>query len=104
VCEVATGTGKLWRVIIQDLSTGHEDAIIDISHLFDGDAKLSAVRRFLTEQGHHLLVAYLDNEPAGFVTGIEMTHPDKGTEMFFTNLPWVSDSVAGASGLRSSVR
>jgi ribosomal protein S18 acetylase RimI-like enzyme len=86
VCEVATGTGNLWRVVIQDLSTGHEDAIIDISHLFDGDAKLSAVRRFLTEQGHHLLVAYEDDEPAGFVTGIEMTHPDKGTEMFLYEL------------------
>jgi hypothetical protein len=29
-----------------------------------------------------LLVAYLDDAPVGMTTGVEMTHPDKGTEMF----------------------
>jgi ribosomal protein S18 acetylase RimI-like enzyme len=31
-------------------------------------------------------VAYVDGEPAGFVSGIEVTHPDKGTEMFLYEL------------------
>ena len=57
-----------------------------INHLFDDEAKESATRRFLAERGHHLLVAYEDGTAAGFVTGVEMTHPDKGTEMFLYEL------------------
>lgn len=33
-----------------------------------------------------MLVAYDHEMPAGFVTGVEMTHPDKGTEMFLYEL------------------
>lgn len=73
-------------MVIQDVSNGHEDAISAISHLLDGDPELTAVRRFLTERSHHLLVAYEGEEPVGFVTGVEMTHPDKGTEMFLYEL------------------
>ena len=28
----------------------------------------------------------MDGRPAGFVTGVELTHPDKGTEMFLYEL------------------
>jgi ribosomal protein S18 acetylase RimI-like enzyme len=28
----------------------------------------------------------VDGRPAGFVTGVELTHPDKGTEMFLYEL------------------
>ncbi len=46
-----------------------------------------AARRFLGEAGHHLLVAYdSDGRPVGFVSGVETTHPDKGTEMFLYEL------------------
>jgi ribosomal protein S18 acetylase RimI-like enzyme len=31
-------------------------------------------------------MAYEDETPAGFVSGIEMTHPDKGMEMFLYEL------------------
>lgn len=47
---------------------------------------MSATRRFLAQHGHHLLVAYEHGTAAGFVTGVEMTHPDKGTEMFLYEL------------------
>lgn len=73
-------------VEIRDLSHGDEDAILAISDLLDGEAKVSATRRFLADPGHHVLVAYEEGTPAGFVTGIEMTHPDKGTEMFVYEL------------------
>jgi GNAT superfamily N-acetyltransferase len=33
-----------------------------------------------------MLIAYDGERPAGFVTGVEMTHPDKGTEMFLYEL------------------
>jgi ribosomal protein S18 acetylase RimI-like enzyme len=46
--------------------------------------------RFLSSEGHHLLVAIDDTseheEAIGFVTGVEMTHPDKGTEMLVYEL------------------
>jgi GNAT superfamily N-acetyltransferase len=53
---------------------------------FDGPARGRATRRFLSRPGHHLLIAYLDGEPVGRVTGVEVTHPDKGTEMFLYGL------------------
>ena len=57
------------------------------SHLFDAPAQPGATRRFLDEPGHHLLLA-LDDEsrPVGMVSGVETTHPDKGTEMFLYEL------------------
>jgi ribosomal protein S18 acetylase RimI-like enzyme len=60
----------------------------DCTHLFDAVPLDRWIERFLAEEGHHLLVA-LDGSgmPAvGFVTGVEMTHPDKGTEMFLYEL------------------
>jgi ribosomal protein S18 acetylase RimI-like enzyme len=54
--------------------------------LFDQGVRADATRRFLAEPGHHLLIAYDDEVAAGFVSGIEMTHPDKGTEMFVYEL------------------
>jgi [ribosomal protein S18]-alanine N-acetyltransferase len=52
------------------------------SPLLDGPARDDATRRFLAATGHHLLVACVGADPAGMVSGVERTHPDKGTEMF----------------------
>ena len=38
------------------------------------------------EAGHHLLIAFEDERAVGFVSGVEVTHPDKGTEMFLYEL------------------
>ena len=54
--------------------------------LFDDPPRADATDRFLSEPGHHLLVAYVEGEPVGMITGVEMTHPDKGTEMFLYEL------------------
>jgi ribosomal protein S18 acetylase RimI-like enzyme len=54
--------------------------------LFDDAPRVDATDRFLREPGHHLLIAYVDGIPIGMVTGVEMTHPDKGTEMFLYEL------------------
>jgi ribosomal protein S18 acetylase RimI-like enzyme len=62
------------------------DEVVAASQLFDQAAKPEWAQRFLAAQGHHLLLAYVDNQPAGFVSGVEMTHPDKGTEMFLYEL------------------
>ena len=56
------------------------------AHLFDDPVRADAVRRFLDEPGHHLLLAVDDGAVVGFVSGVETTHPDKGTEMFLYEL------------------
>ena len=62
------------------------DAVVAAEHLFDEAARPDAARRFLEEPTSHLCIAYEDGEPAGFVSGVETTHPDKGTEMFLYEL------------------
>ena len=62
------------------------EAVEAASPLFDGQAKRDATLRFLASRDHHLLVAYEDGTPVGFVSGVETTHPDKGTEMFLYEL------------------
>ncbi|MFH8837154.1 GNAT family N-acetyltransferase [Streptomyces sp. NPDC017868] len=55
-------------------------------YLFDTAPVQEATEQFLADERHHLLIAYVDDIPAGMVTGVEMTHPDKGTEMFLYEL------------------
>jgi len=64
-----------------------DDALVEAaSALFDEPARADATRRFLADADHHLCIAYDGDEPAGFVSGVEVTHPDKGTEMFLYEL------------------
>ena len=63
------------------------DQVIAASALFDDPVRPEAAVRFLDELGHHLLVATDDHgQPVGMVSGVELTHPDKGTEMFLYEL------------------
>jgi GNAT superfamily N-acetyltransferase len=62
------------------------EAVQAAAHLFDAAIGPEATARFLADERHHLLIAYIDGVPAGMVTGVEMTHPDKGTEMFVYEL------------------
>ena len=71
---------------IRVLRPGDDGLVAAASHLFDGPARADATARFLAEDGNHLLVAYEEEQPVGFVTGVEVTHPDKGTEMFLYEL------------------
>ena len=60
--------------------------VVAASALLDDPAREDWTLRFLTSEGHHLLLASVDGAPAGFITGVEMTHPDKGTEMLVYEL------------------
>ncbi|MFE8946462.1 GNAT family N-acetyltransferase [Streptomyces sp. NPDC007856] len=62
--------------------------VVAAEHLFDNPARPEWAERFLTAAGHHLLLAYAQDEgvPVGFVSGVETVHPDKGTEMFLYEL------------------
>jgi ribosomal protein S18 acetylase RimI-like enzyme len=65
---------------------GSADAVAAVRPLFDHALRPEAVERFLKDPTHHLLVAYSGEAAAGCVSGVEMTHPDKGTEMFLYEL------------------
>ena len=71
---------------IRRLESGQEDEVQRASFLFDHSFKPDATARFLASDTHHIFVAYVDDEVAGFTTGVEMTHPDKGTEMMLYEL------------------
>jgi ribosomal protein S18 acetylase RimI-like enzyme len=61
--------------------------ILADAELFDHQPTRDWTDRFLASEGHHLLLARDDDGRAvGFVSGVEMTHPDKGTEILLYEL------------------
>jgi ribosomal protein S18 acetylase RimI-like enzyme len=68
--------------------------------LYDGPPVRAAAAAFLADPRHHLLVALDDDgRTVGFISGVEMTHPDKGTEMFLYELAVAEDSRQRGIGL-----
>ena len=68
------------------MTSGDAPTIQAASYLFDDDVQRDWAEKFLRQGNHHLCIAFVDEEPAGFVSGIEITHPDKGTEMLLYEL------------------
>lgn len=62
------------------------EEVVAADELFDAKSRPDWTRRFLDSPDHHLLIAYAGGVVAGMVTGVETTHPDKGTEMFLYEL------------------
>lgn len=62
------------------------DLVLEATELFDDPPRREFTRRFLDEPTHHLAIASIEDRPVGFISGIETTHPDKGTEMFLYEL------------------
>jgi ribosomal protein S18 acetylase RimI-like enzyme len=85
---------------IRRLGPGDEPAVLAAGDLFDGEPDERWTSAFLAEPGHHLLVAFDGGRAVGFVTGVEMLHPDKGREMFLYELSvgeeWRRQGVAKA--------
>jgi ribosomal protein S18 acetylase RimI-like enzyme len=71
---------------LRHLGPRNAQAVAAANELFDFDVRPSSTRRFLEDPNHHLIMAYEDGVAAGFVSGVELTHPDKGTEMFLYEL------------------
>ncbi|MCB0955962.1 MAG: GNAT family N-acetyltransferase [Ilumatobacteraceae bacterium] len=71
---------------IRRLGTDDVGALLTAGHLFDHAPTVSWAADTLARPGHHLLLATVDGSPAGFVTGIEHAHPDKGVEMLVYEL------------------
>ena len=67
--------------------TAGDDATVQAAeHLFDGPVRTEWATNFLQQPGHHLCLAMVGIEAVGFVSGVEIIHPDKGTEMLLYEL------------------
>lgn len=73
---------------IRWMTTSPDDvaAIVSASHLFDEPAQAQLATDFVQRTGHHIAIAYVDDAPAGFVSGVEIVHPDKAVEMLLYEL------------------
>ena len=71
---------------IERLGPGDDGIVAAAGALFDAPPAAEWTARFLSSDTHHLLMAFDGRSAAGFVTGVETTHPDKGTEMFLYEL------------------
>jgi ribosomal protein S18 acetylase RimI-like enzyme len=71
---------------IERMGSEDQELVMAAANLFDYPPRSDAVNRFLADPNHHLLIAYSGDVPVGFVSGVEVTHPDKGTEMFLYEL------------------
>ena len=71
---------------IDRLRSSDTAALVAASHLFDNQTQPNLSADFLQTEGNHCFIAYIDNEPVGFITGIEAMHPDKHTEMLLFEL------------------
>jgi [ribosomal protein S18]-alanine N-acetyltransferase len=78
---------ELWRA-----EAGGEERVRAAGHLFDGPVQLEAARRFLVQGVNELLIAYVDGEPAGFVSATEVSHPDPAHPELFLNELGVAES------------
>ena len=74
-------TFEILRLTFDDV-----DRVIAAGHLFDDAPRREWTAAFLTREGNHLLLATVDGQPAGFITGIENLHPDKSPEMLLYEL------------------
>lgn len=62
------------------------DEVLAPGSLYDHPPRAEWAQRLLARDDHHLLLAWVDGAAVGFVSGVELTHPDKGTEMFLYEL------------------
>jgi [ribosomal protein S18]-alanine N-acetyltransferase len=80
---------------IRRATAGAELRVKAAEHLFDDPVDVDATRRFLAGDTNVLLLAYEDGEPAGFVTGTELAHPDKPAPEMFLNELGVGEAFRG---------
>lgn len=71
---------------IEALGPQDVDRVLAAPSLFDDPAELAWTTTFLASTGHPLLFASLEGVDVGFVSGVQTTHPDKGTEIFLYEL------------------
>ena len=71
------------------------DVVLAATGLFDDQPDPAATAAFLADERHHLLIGYIDGVPAGFVSAIELLHPDKPRPEMFVYELGVADAHRG---------
>jgi GNAT superfamily N-acetyltransferase len=73
-------------VLVKRLSPGDEAEAERFGEAFDATVELDLAARYLADERHHLVVAYVDERPAGVATSTEILRPDKPPELFLNEL------------------
>jgi ribosomal protein S18 acetylase RimI-like enzyme len=68
------------------IQSGDEDEVARFEAAFDFSVSREETTRFLADERHHLLLGYLDDQPAGFISAVEVFHPDKRSELFLNEI------------------
>ncbi len=79
-------------VRIQHAGPADAQLVHQAAALFDAAPRDDAIDRFLRSEDHHLLLALDAGNAIGFVSGVELTHPDKGVEMFLYEIAVAEDA------------
>ena len=74
------------RVRVREARPGDVDEVVRFQDAFDYNVLSEETTRFLDDQRHHLLLGYVDDQPAGFVSAVEVFHPDKRSELFLNEV------------------
>ena len=70
---------------VRRLLAGDEREVLRFAEAFDDRVDVKITASFLRDPRHHLVVVYVDAEPAGFVSAVEILHPDKTKPELFLN-------------------
>jgi len=73
-------------VSVRRANRGDEREVARFEAAFDYHVIAEETRRFLADERHHLLLGYVDDRPAGFVSAVEIFHPDKRAELFLNEI------------------
>jgi ribosomal protein S18 acetylase RimI-like enzyme len=79
-------------VSVRRAGPGDEREVERFGHLFDDDVRAEETRRFLADERHILVLGYLEDRPAGFVSAVEVFHPDKPPELFLNEIGVAEDA------------
>ena len=65
---------------------GDEGEVARFAEAFDNHVLPDETTRFLDDDRHLLLLGYVGDRPAGFVSAVEVFHPDKQSELFLNEI------------------
>jgi ribosomal protein S18 acetylase RimI-like enzyme len=79
-------TPPVSEVVVKRLGPGDEAEAQRFDAAFDQTVERDLAARYLADERHHLVAAYIDGEPAGVATATEILRPDKPPELFLNEL------------------
>ena len=65
---------------------GDEGEVARFVEAFDNNVLPGETTRFLDDERHVLMLGYVGDRPAGFVSAVEVFHPDKQSELFLNEI------------------